>query len=129
MKRLLIAGACLAMLAAPAAMAEPRTELVKDGKAVNNMLLRYKFDAVWVVDAERILSRDVNFDHYLVTLDKPCNWLLLQKEFYFYPMGDRLRQSLPYDIRDDENPNCNVKRIETIDRQTAQTLREKLVKK
>ena len=77
-------------LAAPAlANPEKKTELVDDaldGSQVDKMRLRDDFDAVWVVDTQRVLYRDDRRAYYLVTLDAACPSLgIRSKEFRFPP--------------------------------------------
>ncbi len=121
---LLAAGAT--MIAPAAAGPERRTEMVDDGKAVDSLLLRYNFDATWVLDAQKIMLRDTYRDHYLLTLKKPCGWIELSNPFTFFPaLRDRVRASLRYDVRDNLHAICDIAKIEKISSQTAKELRAK----
>lgn len=125
MKQLMIAAACAAMLALPAGAAERKTELVEDGKAVDSLLMRYGFDGSWVLDTQRIMLRDAYLDHYVVTLEAPCDWISLNGPFAFFPrLHERVRASLIYDVRDNQHEDCRIARIEKIGWEAAQRLRD-----
>ena len=88
---------------APAlAQGDTRTVLVeKDGSEVRTMLLRYPFDATWVIDDMHILLRDTYRDHYLLTLKEPCQKLEMQRGFKFAPaLAGSIKSSLVYEVRD-----------------------------
>jgi hypothetical protein len=116
-----------AVLAAPAlAGPDKKTELVAlDGKSVDTMRLRDDFDAVWVVDTQRVLYRDDRRAYYLVTLDEACPSLgIRSKEFSFHPAWSwQLRTNSAYEIRPYVGSACDVSRIEKIDEAKADPLR------
>jgi hypothetical protein len=102
-------------LGAAPAQGQPanKTELVElDGKHVARMQLRYDFDAVWLVDNQNILYRDVSRDYYLVTLQKACEPLDIRSvDFNFHPAWSwELRASRAYEVRPGAGPRCDVAR-------------------
>jgi hypothetical protein len=112
--------------AAPA-IAEPdvKTQLVDgSGKQVDSLLLRYAFDATWVLDDQKVLLRDTYLDHYLVTLAAPCEWMDRSTGFKFFPsLSNRVRASLRYEVRDNAHENCDIAKLEKISTDAAKTLR------
>ena len=132
--------ACLVVSAAMAAgtvvapavaQAAKTTELV-DGKgaSVDSLLLRYRFDATWVIDNTRILIRDAHRDHYLVSLKAPCEELDRDRSFAFFPaLHDRVRTSLHYEVRGKAGPYCDIGKIEQVNAGAAASLRAELAAK
>lgn len=119
--------AASAVIAPAVAAPEQKTELADQGKPVDSLLLRYGFDATWVVDSQTILLRDTYRDHYVVTMDQPCEWLELDRSFFFFPkLADRVRAARFYEVRDNAHENCTISKIEKVSSETAQGLREKL---
>jgi hypothetical protein len=122
--------AALASAALPApVIGEPveKTELVAlDGRRVDDMPLRYDFDAVWVVDTQHVLYRDDHRAYYLVTLKAACPPLGIRSlGFNFHPGWSRqLRASDSYEIRPEAGSRCDVARIEKVDDARADPLRE-----
>jgi hypothetical protein len=132
MRRLMMVAAAIvgAAVAPMAAAQERKTEMADEGKAVDSLLLRYGFEATWVLDEERILMRDTYREHYLVTLKEPCGWLDLDRSFIFFPkLHDRVRASLRYEVRDNQHEDCQIAKIEKVSRETAQGLRAELAAK
>ena len=87
-------------------------------------MLRYPFEATWVIDDTRILLRDTYRDHYLITLKEPCTKLNMQRGIQFVPkLSGRIRASLTYEARDKVGPPCDVARIEQIEDAQAIALR------
>ncbi len=132
MKRLVAIGLGM-LLAGAAAMApavaapERRTETVDDGKAVDSLLMRYRFDATWVLNPTSILLRDTYREHYLLTLKESCGWIELSNPFTFFPeLKQRVRADRSYEIRDNLHENCDIARIEKVSSETARELRAKL---
>jgi hypothetical protein len=102
---------------APAlAQGDAKTVLVKlDGTQVDTLLLRYPFDATWVIDDTHILLRDTYRDHYLITLKAPCQKLEMQRGIQFVPaLSGRIKASLTYEARDKAGPPCDLTRVEQI---------------
>ena len=128
---IMVAAAFAGAAIAPAAAAQERkTEMVDEGKAVDSLLLRYGFEATWVLDEERILMRDAYREHYLVTLKEPCDWLDLDRSFSFFPkLHDRVRASLSYEVRDNQHEDCQIAKIEKVSLETAKNLRAELAAK
>lgn len=132
MKRLVAFPLVIAMTAAAVAapaFAEPekKTELVAlDGRQVDKMQLRDEFDAVWVVDTQRVLYRDDRRAYYLVTLKETCPSLgIRSKDFNFHPAWSwQLRTNFSYEIRPEVGSPCDVARIEKIDDARADPLRD-----
>jgi hypothetical protein len=111
---------------APAlAQGETKTVLVeKDGTEVRTMLLRYPFEATWVIDDTHILMRDTYRDHYLITLKAPCQKLEMQRGIQFVPsLSGRIKASLTYEARDKAGPPCDLSRVEQIEDAKAIELR------
>ncbi len=125
---LVIAMTVAAALAAPAfAGPEMKTELVAlDGSKVDKMKLRDDFDAVWVIDTQRVLYRDDRRAYYLVTLAEACPSLgIRSKEFSFHPAWSwQLRTNFSYEIRPEVGSPCDVSRIEKIDEAKADPIRD-----
>jgi hypothetical protein len=129
MKALAAILAVLACAAVAPAVAAPerRTEMVDQGKAVDSLLLRYRFDATWVLDPQSILLRDAYREHYLLTLEKRCEWIELTHPFTFFPgLNDRVRASLTYEVRDYKHEDCRIAKIEKVSLEAAKELRAKL---
>jgi hypothetical protein len=133
MKRLIASSlatlmAAAALAAAPAAgQPEKKTELVElDGRSVDRMQLRYDFDAAWVIDNRSILYRDTIRDHYLVTLKEACKQLDVRRRgFHFFPSWSwQLLSSNTYEVRPRRGPECDVGRIEKVDKTRANALRD-----
>jgi hypothetical protein len=123
-------GVSAAMVAPAIAAPERKTEMVDEGKPVDSLLMRYAFDATWVLDEERILIRDEYRDHYLVTLKERCEWIDLPRPFKFVPrLHDRVRASLSYDVRDNQHEDCSIAKIEKVPMETAKGLRAELAAK
>lgn len=117
-----------AVVTAPALAAPDRkTELVDMGKPVDSLLLRYRFESVWVLDGQTVLLRDSYRDHYLVTLARPCEWMDRSRAFHFFPkLANRVRASLSYELRDDMHENCDVAKLEKISGEAAREMIGKL---
>ena len=124
-----VLGVALAasVFAVAPAIAEPdvKTQLVDgSGKQVDSLLLRYGFDATWVLDDQKVLLRDTYLDHYLVTLAAPCEWMDRSTAFKFFPaLTNRVRASLRYEVRDNAHENCDIAKVEKISTEAAKTLR------
>ena len=96
----------------------------KDGAEVRTMLLRYPFEATWVIDDTHILLRDTYRDHYLITLKAPCQKLEMQRGIEFVPnLAGRVKASLTYEARDRVGPPCELSRVEQIEDAKAIELR------
>lgn len=123
--RAMLAAILVAAVAAPATAQAPRTVLVdKDGEVVDTLLLRYAFDAMWAVDQERILLRDTYRDHYLLTLEAPCEKLDMNRSVTFVPaLAGRIKASLTYEARDKAGPPCDIAKVEWVGREQAAALR------
>lgn len=121
-----VLGIALAASAIAPAMAEQdiKTQLVdENGKQVDSLLLRYGFDATWVLDDQKVLLRDTYLDHYLVTLAAPCEWMDRSTAFKFFPsLSNRVRASLRYEVRDDKHENCDIAKLEKVSTDAAKTL-------
>lgn len=111
--------------AAPA-IAEPdvKTQLVDgSGKQVDSLLLRYGFDATWVLDDQKVLLRDTYLDHYLVTLAAPCEWMDRSTAFKFFPaLTNRVRAARSYEVRDNIHENCDIAKLEKLSTDAAKAL-------
>jgi len=113
-------------VAAPVvAQGDTKTVLVEKGGAqVDTMLLRYPFDATWVIDDTHILMRDTYREHYLITLKAPCKKLEMQRGIQFVPaLSGRIKASLTYEARDTAGPPCDLTRVEQIEDAKAAELR------
>lgn len=110
------------------AQGETKTVLVeKDGTEVRTMLLRYPFEATWVIDETHILLRDTYRDHYLITLKEPCKKLEMQRGIRFIPaLAGRIKASITYEARDKVGPPCDLTRVEQIEQEKAAELRATL---
>ncbi len=127
----MVSAAMAAGLAAPALAQDAKhTQLVDDkGATVESLLLRYAFEATWVLDNERILVRDTHRDHYLISLKDKCEELDKDKPFAFFPtLQDRVRASLHYEVRSKAGPYCDIGKIEEINAQAAASLRAELAR-
>ncbi len=127
----LVAGA---MIAAPAlAQTAPQTELVTlEGKKVDTLLLRYAFDASWVVDKQHILVRDTYLDHYVVSLKEPCEWLdgSTYKNFVFFPeLSGNLRAGRAYEVRNGGFKPCTISSVQQVPSTQAAELKSKVAQK
>lgn len=114
------------LVAAAPAIGQPerKTELVDLGKSVDSMLLRYAFEATWVVDDQHILVRDTYRDHYVVTLKDECEKLDMQRGFNFFPaLSGSIKAGRQYEVRDRAGPPCDIVRVEKIDQGRANELR------
>lgn len=120
----LSAGPALAQSAKP-------TQLVDDkGATADSLLLRYAFEATWVIDNQRILVRDTHRDHYLISLKDKCEELDKDRGFVFFPaLKDRVRASLHYEVRSKAGPYCDIGKIEQINSEAAASLRAELANK
>ena len=121
-----IAVAAGFVASAPAlAQNDAKTVLVeKDGTQVDTMLLRYPFDATWVVDDTHILMRDTYRQHYLITLKAPCKKLEMQRGIQFVPaLAGRIKAAITYEARDKVGQPCDVTRVEQIEKEKAAELR------
>jgi len=130
MKRLIATSlaivAVAGLVAASPALGQPerKTELVELGESVDTLLLRYGFEATWVVDNQNILLRDTYRDHYVVTLKEACEQLDLQRSFKFFPaLSGHVRTGRIYEVRNPSGPPCDIARIEQIDDARAVELR------
>ena len=131
MRRFIAAVVAIALAAGFAASApalaqnDAKTVLVeKDGTQVDTMLLRYAFDATWVIDDTHILMRDTYRDHYLITLKAPCKKLEMQRGIRFVPaLAGRIKASLTYEARDPVGQPCDLTRVEQIESAKAAELR------
>lgn len=126
--RSLAALAAVAVLAAGPAPAQPpvRTELVaRDGSRVEALQLRHDFNAVWVIDTQKVLFRDDARDYYLVSLSAPCAPLGVRSlSFGFHPAWSwRLLESRAYEVRPEAGGPCGVARVEQMDDVRARPLR------
>lgn len=122
----LSAIAAVALALVPQAMAQDvKTEIVElDGQRVESLLLRYPFEAMWAIDANRVLLRDTQRDHYLLTLDAPCEKLDMQRNVRFVPaLKGRVREGVRYEVRDPVAEPCDIARIAQIDAAQASSLR------
>jgi hypothetical protein len=127
--RTLYAVAAMAFAAAPLAGAqETKTQIVElGGQSADSLLLRYRFEAMWAIDAQRILLRDTQRDHYLLTLTEPCEKLDMHRNVTFVPaLKDRIRSSVRYEVRDPAAEPCDIGRVEQIDKTRASALRAEL---
>ena len=129
--RKLIASMLAAVMAtgafavAPAMAQEAqKTGMIEDGKPVDNLLLRYAFDATWVVDTQHVLMRDTYRDHYVLTLKEPCEALDMQRGFNFVPaLSGQVREGRRYELRNYKGAPCDITQIEKIDNARAAELR------
>ncbi len=123
--RAMLAALTIAAVIAPAVAQERKTELVdEDGQVVDSLLLRYKFDAMWAVDQERILLRDTYREHYLLTLEAPCEKLDMDRSVTFVPeLAGRIKASISYEARDKAGPPCDIAKVEWIGDERAASLR------
>ena len=117
-----------AILGAPA-LAEPevKTQLVTlEGKSADIIQLRHDFNSVWVIDNQNILYRDDSRAYYLVTLKEACRPLdIRDRRFSFHPESDwRLKASTRYEIRPLAGRPCNVAKIEVINDDRANPMRD-----
>jgi hypothetical protein len=125
----MVSAAMAAGLATPALAQDAKhTQLLDDtGATVDSLLLRYAFEATWVIDNERILVRDTQRDHYLISLKGKCEELDKDRSFAFFPaLKDRVRASLHYEVRSKAGPYCDIGKIEEINAQAAASLRAEL---
>jgi hypothetical protein len=125
----MVLAAMAAGLATPALAQDAKhTQLLDDtGAAVDSLLLRYDFEATWVIDNERILVRDTQRNHYLISLKGKCAELDKDRSFAFFPvLKDRVRASLHYEVRSKAGPYCDIGKIEEINAQAAASLRAEL---
>ncbi len=108
-----------------------KTELVDlDGANVERMPLRHEIDATWVVDNQTVLYRDTSRGHYLVTLKAACNRIVQREPFAFRPSDPwALRADTAYEIRPAAGRACDVARIEQIETERADALREAAVRR
>src|SRR5262245_34224170 len=114
-KSLIVSATLLAGAAAPALAQTPGKALMVNGKGatVDSLLLRYAFDATWVIDNHRILLRDTHRDNYLITMKDACEKLELDRQFIIFPeLKDRVYASLKYEVRDKAGPYCDITSIE-----------------
>jgi len=131
----LAAGLAASGLVAPAiAQTAPETELVSlEGKHVDTMLLRYSFDATWLVDSQHILLRDTYLDYYVVSLRAPCSWLDDQatyKSFFFFPeLSGNLRAGRIYEVRNDGRKPCTISSVKHVPTAQAAELKTKVAQK
>jgi hypothetical protein len=133
MKRLIASSLVVLMaaaaLAAPAlGQAEKKTELVdRDGRNVDSLQLRYRFDAGWVINNQNLLYRDTSDAHYLVTLKEACEQIDIRgRDFKFFPSWSyQLYASRNYDVVPEAGARCDVARIEKVNKARANTLRDK----
>jgi hypothetical protein len=128
---LVVSAAVLAGAAVAPAIAQEgkRTELVNEkGESVDALLMRYAFDATWVIDAKRILIRDTFRDHYLVSLKDDCAKLVeMQRGFTFVPaLTGWVRDGVVYEVRDKVSAPCDIVKIEQINDEKAASLRAEL---
>lgn len=100
------------LMAAPVAGGQEarRTDFQNaDGQAVESLLLRYGFDAMWALDEQNLLLRDSYRDYYLVTFAEPCQWLDRLEPVRFVPaLRGRVYASLAYEARDVNGRICDV---------------------
>lgn len=127
-KRTLLVLAAACGLALPA-LAEPKmkTGLVgEDGQRVQALPLLYNFNAVWVVDAQRVLYRDDSRQYYLVTLKQACPVLAIKgRGIAFLPNPEwRLHTTRSYEIRPAAGKPCDVSEIAKIVSDVAMPMRE-----
>ena len=119
--------AAVGLVTAAPAMGQPekKTELVELGKSVDTLLLRYGFEATWVVDSQNILLRDTYRDHYLVTLKDGCDALVdIKRSFKFFPeLSGSLRAGRTYEVRNSVGAPCDIAKVEQIDDARAAELR------
>jgi hypothetical protein len=135
-KSVIVSAALLAGAAAPALAQTPsiqyggKTVMVNGkGATVDSLLLRWRFDATWVIDNHRILMRDANRDHYLITMKDECKKLDLDRNFIIFPeLRDRVYSSLSYEVRDKAGPYCTITSIEQVNSEQAASLRSELAK-
>jgi hypothetical protein len=130
---LVVSAAVLAGAAVAPAVAQEakKTELVNDkGESVDSLLLRYAFDATWVIDQKRILIRDTYRDHYLISLKDDCAKLVeMQRGFTFVPpLSGRVRAGVVYEVRDKVSQPCDIAKLEQISDEQAASLRAELLK-
>lgn len=129
-----VAAAAMAVgiAAAPALAQGAKNTTLVDGKGavVDSLLMRYRLDATWVIDNQRILIRDTHRDNYLVSLSEPCKELDRDHPFVFFPaLTDRVRASLTYEVRSHAGPYCEITKIEKINSEAAASLRTELANK
>src|SRR5262245_39381823 len=108
-----IVSAALLGVAAPVLAQTPGPTVMVDGKGatVDSLNLRWKFDATWVIDNKRILLRDANMDHYLITLKDDCKKLDMDRDFAIFPaLAGRVYSSRRYEVRDKAGPYCDINR-------------------
>jgi hypothetical protein len=122
-----VAAAMAAGIVATPVVAQGDTKTVlveKDGTQVDTMLLRYPFDATWVIDDTHILMRDTYRDHYLITLKAPCQKLEMQRGIQFVPaLTGRIKAAITYEARDKVGQPCDLTRVEQIESAKAAELR------
>ena len=120
-------AAAVGFVAVAPALAQGDTKTIlieKDGTQVDTMLLRYPFDATWVIDDTHILMRDTYRQHFLITLEAPCKKLEMQRGIQFVPaLAGRIKASLTYEARDKAGPPCDLTRVEQIESAKAAELR------
>lgn len=127
----LVVSAVLLGAAAPALAQAPGKTVMVDGKGatVDSLYMRWALDATWVIDNKRILIRDSNRNHYLVTLKNECKKLELDREFAFFPqLQGRIYSSLSYEVRDKAGPYCDIGKIEEVNSEVASNLRAELAR-
>ena len=135
-KSVIVSAALLAGASAPALAQTPSNynagqTVMVDGKGatVDSLLLRWKFDATWVIDNKRILLRDAHRDNYLITLKDDCEKLEMDRSFVIFPeLTDRIYSSLKYEVRDKAGPYCTIGRIEQVKPEAAASLRAEISK-
>jgi hypothetical protein len=135
-KSVIVSAILLAGAAAPALAQTPSTynagqTVMIDGKGatVDNLNLRWRFDATWVIDNKRILMRDAHRDNYLITLKEDCKKLEMDRNFVVFPeLKGRVYSSLKYEVRDKAGPYCTIGSIEQVKPEAAASLRAEIPK-
>jgi hypothetical protein len=130
-KSVIVSAALLGGAVAPALAQAPAKTVMVDGKGatVDSLLLRWRFEATWVIDNNRILLRDAHRDHYLLTINDGCEKLDMDRAFKIFPeMAGRIYSSLRYEVRDKAGPYCDISKIEQVNAEAAASLRAELAK-
>jgi hypothetical protein len=121
MKTLLVSLLAAATLCGPAladptkdAAKGPRIQLTdKDGQTVKQLFVRDSYEGYDVLDLSHVLLRTPHHEFFVVTFEKPCDWMDYVTNFHFTPeIGGWVRETDLVDARSYKGSPCYVTQLQ-----------------
>jgi hypothetical protein len=113
---LALTGAAVAAEPAKDAAKGPRIQLTdKSGAMVKQLQVRDGYEGYDVLDLSHVLLRTPHFQFFVVTFEKPCDWVDYVNAFHFTPeITGWVRETDLIDARSYKGENCYVTKLQQV---------------